>query len=170
MSSPRRKPAPGRTTRGGWGWKHQQERARVKRFVDTGAARCVRCGGAIEPNSRWHLDHSDLPGSHRHGVYLGPSHAGCNVAAAMSGPRRPARSSAPALAFFNPRQDAAKSQPVSGPGLTPKSSEPGRPDSGATFVAPARSLPGPTQTPPQGPSPLSRPIPLQGLPSPLDTF
>lgn len=46
---------PGRTTRGGWGWKHQQERAKVKRFVDTGAARCVRCGGVIQPRSRWHF-------------------------------------------------------------------------------------------------------------------
>jgi hypothetical protein len=98
--SRRAKPPPGRTTRGGWGWKHQQERARVKRLVDAGMARCSRCGHRIASGSRWHLDHQDHPLAHQLGLYRGPSHPHCNVAAARGRPTPP-RPPAPAMAFFN---------------------------------------------------------------------
>jgi hypothetical protein len=65
--------AKGRTTQKGYGWKHQQERARVKRLVDAGKAFCARCGGWIEPGAPFDLDHSLDRES-----YLGPSHVSCN--------------------------------------------------------------------------------------------
>jgi hypothetical protein len=65
--------AKGRTTQTGYGWKHQQERARVKRLVDAGRAFCARCGGYIVPGEPFDLDHTlDRTG------YLGPSHRRCN--------------------------------------------------------------------------------------------
>jgi hypothetical protein len=67
--------ARGRTTQRGYGWKHQQERARVKRLVDAGQAFCARCGGWIEPGTPFDLDHALGRTS-----YLGPSHSSCNRA------------------------------------------------------------------------------------------
>jgi hypothetical protein len=65
--------ARGRTTQKGYGWKHQQARARVKREVDAGRAFCARCGGFIVPGTSWDLDHSNDREN-----YLGPSHSSCN--------------------------------------------------------------------------------------------
>jgi len=65
--------AKGRTTLNGYGWKHQQARARVKRLVDAGQAFRARCGGYIVPGEPFDLDHTpDRAG------YLGPSHRRCN--------------------------------------------------------------------------------------------
>jgi hypothetical protein len=65
--------AKGRTTQKGYGWRHQQERARAKRVVDAGKAHCARCGGYILPGEPFDLDHTlDRTG------YLGPSHRRCN--------------------------------------------------------------------------------------------
>ncbi len=70
------------TTARGYGWKHQQARARVARQVAAGTATCARCGYPIDREEAWDLDHSD----DRAG-YLGPSHARCNRA--TNGRRRP---------------------------------------------------------------------------------
>jgi hypothetical protein len=67
--------ATGRTTLNGYGWKHQQARARVKRLVDAGRAYCARCGGYIVPGEPFDLDHTLDRTS-----YLGPSHRSCNRA------------------------------------------------------------------------------------------
>ncbi len=87
--------ANGSTSRRGYGWRHQQARARAKRYIDAGQAVCVRCGGWVDPRTRWHLDHTD----DRSG-YLGISHGACNVNAARR--KRGTRGAAKALAFFNP--------------------------------------------------------------------
>jgi hypothetical protein len=96
----RAKPAPGKTTRTGYGWSHQQKRAEAKKLVDAGMARCSRCGHRIAPGQRWHMDHQDHPLAHQLGLYRGPSHAYCNVRAARGRPIPP-RPRAPALGFFN---------------------------------------------------------------------
>jgi len=137
-------------TQAGWGWRHQQERARIKPLVDAGVTHCARCGSRITPGQKWHLDHADIPGAHQHGIYLGPSHAACNVAAATSRPTR--QPPAPALAFFD---------------TSPKSLPPNPSDH--------PEVPAPQQVSPNEPGspagrPLQWPIPLRGLPSPLDTF
>jgi hypothetical protein len=72
-----------RTTQRGYGWKHQQERARVKRLVDAGRASCARCGGWIEPGTPFDLDHSLDRRS-----YLGPSYSRCNRAESNKRRRR----------------------------------------------------------------------------------
>src|SRR5438045_6044418 len=64
------------TTARGYGHQHQQRRKVWARKVAKGDVACARCGGLIVPGSKWHLDHTD----DRSG-YLGPSHAGCNMAA-----------------------------------------------------------------------------------------
>ena len=55
---------------------HRRLRARVSVTVQTGNARCVRCGQTITPGTAWHLDHTD----DRTG-YLGAAHATCNTSA-----------------------------------------------------------------------------------------
>lgn len=59
----------------GYGKEHREERARWKRdVVDKGLADCCLCGDPIDPQSKWHLDHTpDRTG------YRGVAHAGCNV-------------------------------------------------------------------------------------------
>ena len=74
-----------KTDERGYGSSHVRERKRWGRVVKAGNANCSRCGGPIDPNEEWHLDHTD----DRLG-YLGPAHARCNVAAAAQN-RRPAR-------------------------------------------------------------------------------
>ncbi|MGO9098860.1 MAG: hypothetical protein ACLP9Y_05240 [Mycobacterium sp.] len=69
------------TSERGFGRAHQQERTRVKKLVDAGAAKCSRCGHRIAPGQAWHLDHADTTDAHRRGLYRGPSHAHCNLAA-----------------------------------------------------------------------------------------
>jgi hypothetical protein len=99
MMRPPRKPT---TSQRGYGWRRQVARARVKRVVDTGAARCTRCGAPISPFERWDLDHLDHPDAKRLGLYRGPSHTGCNRGWRRRSPA--ARSNpepAAALQFFN---------------------------------------------------------------------
>jgi hypothetical protein len=71
------------TTEQGYGWAHQQARARLEPFVRAGKAVCTRCGEPIEPGAKWHLDHRD----DRSG-YAGAAHAYCNSTAPHRGPRR----------------------------------------------------------------------------------
>jgi hypothetical protein len=58
------------TTEQGYGWKHQQERARWQRIIDAGNGRCWRCGKRIPPRtpSAWDLGHHD----HDRSITIGP--------------------------------------------------------------------------------------------------
>ena len=67
----------GTSTARGYGSKHQRTRARLNLEVQQGNTACARCGQPIAPNTPWHLDHDDED----KGIYLGPSHALCNVSA-----------------------------------------------------------------------------------------
>lgn len=60
--------ASGRTTRRGYGWAHQQLRARFAPQVAAGLVSCARCGKLILPWEPWDLGHSDVDRS----VYTGP--------------------------------------------------------------------------------------------------
>ena len=102
----RRQPHQRSTAERGFGREHQKRRLEVKRLVDAGAAKCYRCGGRITPGQSWHLDHADVPGAHKRGIYGGPSHSWCNLAArnqriaalarqALGGPRADAREQPP---------------------------------------------------------------------------
>ena len=96
------------TSQKGYGHQHQQLRAKVKRSVDTGTARCWRCGELIHPLEKWDLGHrDDVVGAKVCGIYAGPEHRHCS---AVSGgwkrqgrigmpPRRP-QPPAKALEFF----------------------------------------------------------------------
>jgi hypothetical protein len=88
--------AKGRTTQRGYGWQHQQERARVKRLVAAGKAFCARCGGWIEPGTPFDLDHSLDRAS-----YLGPSHVSCNRSEPSK--RRRGKQTATAIPRVEPR-------------------------------------------------------------------
>src|ERR1700720_2755130 len=135
-----RRPASGRTTLGGWGAEHQKRRAEVKKLVDAGACRGARCGKRLPPGAPFHLDHADGPFSHERGEYLGVSHPSCNVAAAHS--HRRTWAPAPALAFFSPKSLQPNDHPEA---PVPQHSPTGEP--------------------------LQQwPIPLQRLPSVLDTI
>ena len=72
----RKRKHPGATTRGGWGYLHQQRRRELDRLVRAGAVKCARCGQRIQKHEQWALDHTD----DRNG-YLGASHARCNAQA-----------------------------------------------------------------------------------------
>jgi hypothetical protein len=76
------------TTARGYGWRHQQLRARVAQIVAAGRAVCWRCGRPIRPGARWDLGHDD----HDRSLYRGPEHLRCNRATAGRG-RRPVRAS-----------------------------------------------------------------------------
>ena len=65
-SAPVVKPKPS-TSQRGYGYLHQQLRARLKPIVEAGMVRCARCGQLIESGERWELDHA--PGKQG---YLGP--------------------------------------------------------------------------------------------------
>jgi hypothetical protein len=90
----------GRTTRRGYGWDHQRLRAAWQRLVEVGAVTCSHCGERIRPGQRWHLAHAEIAGAHRAGLYAGPQHERCNVAAAQGKRYRP-RPRPPALAIFD---------------------------------------------------------------------
>jgi hypothetical protein len=61
------------TTERGYGWTHQQERARWQRVVDEGRAICAKCGKAILPGQPWDLGHTD-----DRTAYTGPECVKCN--------------------------------------------------------------------------------------------
>ena len=67
----------GDTTARGYGWVHQQVRARWAAIVARGEAWCARCGEWIPPGAPWDLGHTD----DRQG-YSGPECRRCNRAAA----------------------------------------------------------------------------------------
>lgn len=117
LSMSNRQPHTRTTTERGFGRDHQKRRAAIKPMVDAGAHTCCRCGQRIRPGQPWHLDHSDTPGSHQRGEYVGVSHSWCNLAArnrhtaalarraqgrGTPGPERPR--AAPAEEFFHPRK------------------------------------------------------------------
>lgn len=77
----RRQPHQRSTAERGFGREHQKRRLEVKRLVDAGVAKCSRCGDRIAPGSKFHLDHQDHPLAHELGLYRGPSHPWCNLAA-----------------------------------------------------------------------------------------
>jgi hypothetical protein len=56
-----------------YGRTHRQLRAQLRGLVESGRARCSRCGEPILSGERWDLDHSDDGRGYR-----GPSHADCN--------------------------------------------------------------------------------------------
>lgn len=62
------------STARGYGWVHQQVRARLAPIVATGTARCARCGEFIGPAERWDLGHDDDDRTR----YSGPEHRRCN--------------------------------------------------------------------------------------------
>jgi hypothetical protein len=64
--------------RRGYGWPHEQERARWKPLVDRGEVDCWRCGGWIPPGSDWQLGHDDNDRTR----YRGAEHKRCNLGAA----------------------------------------------------------------------------------------
>jgi hypothetical protein len=62
----------------GYGWKHQQMRARFEREVAAELVACARCGRLITPGEPWDLGHDDFDRS----VHRGPEHRACNRATA----------------------------------------------------------------------------------------
>ena len=65
----------GSTTARGYGWTHQQVRAKWVRIVAAGQAFCAHCGGWIAPGSPWDMGHRE----DRSG-WTGPEHQRCNRA------------------------------------------------------------------------------------------
>jgi hypothetical protein len=61
-----------------YGRRHREMRLLFAREVATGRARCARCGELIDPFEPWDADHDDYDER----LYIGPSHARCNRAAA----------------------------------------------------------------------------------------
>lgn len=82
---------PGDTTRKGYGWRHQQLRARYAPLVAAGQIACARCGKLIPPGTPWDLGHRDDSGKRE---YSGPEHRACNRATA--GRRKTVRQADPA--------------------------------------------------------------------------
>jgi hypothetical protein len=77
----------GQTTEQGYGWRHQQERARWVKFQEDGgdderggllcrADPCIEATSWIQPGEAWDLGHD--PGQRRH---RGPEHVSCNRSA-----------------------------------------------------------------------------------------
>ena len=61
-----------------YGPRHRALRRDWAKDVERGLARCARCDERIDPAEAWDLDHDDrFPH-----LYVGPSHASCNRAAA----------------------------------------------------------------------------------------
>jgi hypothetical protein len=86
----------------GYGRAHKQSRRKWSQLVEVGLAICVRCGRPVKSGQKWHLDHADHPLAHQLGLYLGVSHAWCNVAARNRRyPRQVTPPRAKALDFFD---------------------------------------------------------------------
>lgn len=66
----------GDTTQRGYGWQHQQLRAKVKTQVDQGTEHCWRCGKWLNPDEPWDLGHDDKDRT----IYRGPECRPCNRA------------------------------------------------------------------------------------------
>ncbi|WP_264916951.1 hypothetical protein, partial [Mycobacterium kiyosense] len=102
---PRRTPATssyrGNTTDRGYGWQHQQERAKWAPKVATGTVICWRCRLPIQLSEPWDLGHDD----DNRDLYRGPEHAACNRATKTHAAqrRRATRPAHPAavIEFFN---------------------------------------------------------------------
>lgn len=62
----------------GYGYDHQQERARVAPLVATGNVKCWRCGEFIAADEPFDLGHDDQDRA----KYRGPEHVACNRATA----------------------------------------------------------------------------------------
>lgn len=58
----------------GYGWMHQQLRARWARRVALGRVRCAYCGRLIVRGEPWDLGHDDVDRRR----YTGPEHRACN--------------------------------------------------------------------------------------------
>lgn len=71
----------GKTTKRGYGWKHQQARKRWARQVRAGTVNCARCGYFIDPDEPWDLGHVDGDKAE----YAGPEHRACNRATERHG-------------------------------------------------------------------------------------
>lgn len=65
---------PGSTTERGYGWRHQQARAKALRALQDGDA-CVRCGG---PMYRADSKNLDLDHTEDRAAYRGLAHRSCN--------------------------------------------------------------------------------------------
>ena len=78
MLGRRKRARRGTTTQAGYGYEHQQERARWKPYVEAGGVSCWRCDQPIIPGTRWDLGHDDYDRTQ----YRGPEHADrCNRSA-----------------------------------------------------------------------------------------
>jgi hypothetical protein len=74
-----------KTTTRGYGWSHQQKRARWAKRVAKGEAICARCRRPIVPWESWDLGHRDGSGKRE---YSGPEHSRCNRATATHKAKR----------------------------------------------------------------------------------
>ena len=73
------------TSARGYGWAHQQRRARLAPLVNAGMYACARCGERILPGALWDLGHVDESGKTR---YSGPEHRRCNRQTELHGVKR----------------------------------------------------------------------------------
>jgi hypothetical protein len=109
-------------------------------MVEAGMAKCTRCGERILPGQPWSLDHLDLPGSHENGWYHPGLSAAHSGCNTAAGQARKHRRQTPAPALAFFRSKSLPPNPSNHPEVS------------------------------SGPSSPERPIPLQRMPSPLDTI
>jgi hypothetical protein len=67
----------GQTTARGYGWAHQQIRARWAPLVAAGQVWCADCGEWIPPGTPWDMGHNEA-----RTAWTGPEHRRCNRAKA----------------------------------------------------------------------------------------
>jgi hypothetical protein len=80
-------PVKAKTSKRGYGHRHQELRKAWARVVTAGLADCVRCGVPIDANEAWDLGHDDQDRT----LYRGPEHRRCNRATAARCVRRTSR-------------------------------------------------------------------------------